>query len=133
MLGHDKDYQHPGFMQEACFRSSDGLDGKTQESCSIKGHFLGNKDRPFKVVDTPGFLDDRGSEEEKVNQMVKYLREEVKFVNAIVLVINGQEPRLNVATKDMLKQIQTIFSEKFWSNTIIEMTRSLSVEILSLV
>ena len=132
MLGHDKDYQNPDFQSEACFRSADGFDGKTQKSCSLEGHFLDNRARPFKVVDTPGFLDNRGSEEDKVNQMVKYLREEVKEVNAIVLVINGQRPRLNVATKDMLKQIQTIFSEKFWSHTMIEVTRSLSVEILSL-
>ena len=50
-------------------------------------------DEDVTIIDTPGFGDDIEEDERTVNELVDTLKNDVKFINAFVIVFNGQNPR----------------------------------------
>ena len=72
-----------------------------------------------------------------MNQMVKTLKEEIKFLNTFVLLFNskvlapvksmltslssffmGQNSRFTLEMKNMISRFQDIFGDHFWSNVV---------------
>ena len=51
----------------------------------------------FTVIDTPGFGNSEGQEMEYVDEMVEILKTTIKETNAVVLLLNAEEERLDYA------------------------------------
>ena len=94
----------------------------TFETAVKKGYWLGQRDKPFTICDTPGLNDPNGQDSSNVFNLVTKLKE-VKSVDAFIVALNGQCPRLDNGIKDMLLLFKNIFGENFYKNIIIVFTR----------
>ena len=65
----------------------------------------------LQIVDTPGFGDSDGSDNQLIQEMMDILDNELGSANVIVLVIDGALPRFSKALSDMLRQMSSIFGE----------------------
>ena len=78
------------------------------------------------------------TDRETVEQLVKKLKEEIKHVNAFVILFNGQvcwqwssmsffsfgqSPRFTHGLKSMIKLFEDIFGPGFWPNVIFAVSR----------
>mmetsp|Transcript_40779 Transcript_40779/g.73662 ORF Transcript_40779/g.73662 Transcript_40779/m.73662 type:complete len:844 (-) Transcript_40779:67-2598(-) len=76
-----------------------------------------------RCVDSPGLGDSEGRDNQHVNAMVSFLKEQVKQVHVFLILFNGMEPKLNSHLKSMLLQFKDIFGEEFLRNVMIGFTR----------
>ncbi len=78
----------------------------------------------LEIIDTPGFLDTRGSEQEKVNiaNIIDIVREE-RYINCVCLIINGTETRLTEGIKKVLTEIVSILPASVLQNIIVVFTK----------
>jgi hypothetical protein len=53
------------------------------------------------IIDTPGFEESNEADDIHCTEMILRLQR-VKYVNSIFIVLNGAEPRINNALKNML-------------------------------
>jgi len=74
--------------------------------------------KPVTIIDTPGFGDTIAADGKTVNQMVKTLKEEIKFLNTFVLLFNSKSKRFTLEMKNMISRFQDIFGDHFWSNVV---------------
>ena len=51
------------------------------------------------------------------------LKNQIKFVHVFVLTFNGQDPRLSLSLKTMIRLFVKMFGDHFWKNVIFEVTR----------
>ena len=51
--------------------------------------------------------------------MTNVLKNSVKEANALVLLINSEQQRFSAALQQMIREMQALFGELFWQNTII--------------
>ncbi|CAD7967880.1 unnamed protein product [Amoebophrya sp. A120] len=79
----------------------------------------------LRVIDTPGFGDSRGFEHDKrhVSKILEAI-EGVNFINAICLVINGRESRMNPMLKYVLSQISSIMPAGVINNVFVLFTNA---------
>lgn len=75
-----------------------------------------------RCVDTPGLCDTEGRDREHVASMVDVLRDDVKYVNAFLILFNGQDTKLNAHLKDMLIIFRDTFGEEFLKNVMLGFT-----------
>ena len=73
----------------------------------------------LKVVDTPGFGDSDGADNELIEEMMDVLDNTLGYTNIILLVIEGSTPRFDDPLRAMLRQMTSIFGESWWDFTII--------------
>ena len=73
----------------------------------------------FTVVDTPGFGDSDGQDAELIDGMVKVLKTEVKETNIFLLLFNGGNQRVHSGLHRMLRDLELMFGDNFWSHVII--------------
>ena len=59
----------------------------------------------IKVVDTPGFGDSSGRDNQLIAEMMEILDTELGFTNLIVLLIDGNTPRFSSGLYDMLRSV----------------------------
>ena len=76
----------------------------------------------FTVVDTPGFGDSDGQEGMLIDEMVQFLKDEVKSTNVFLLLFHGQQDRLHSGLVRMLRELPLIFGPEFWNHTMIGFT-----------
>jgi len=81
----------------------------------------------FTVLDTPGLGDTRGMEFDKrhierISQAL--ISDSLGFLNAIVLVINGQVPRANILIRTVLATICSMFPKSITDQIVIVYTRT---------
>ena len=76
----------------------------------------------FTVVDTPGFGDADGQDAERIDSMVKVLKNEVKETNIFLLLFNGGNQRVHSGLHRMLRDLELMFGDKFWSHVMIGFT-----------
>ena len=59
----------------------------------------------FTIVDTPGFGNSESHEMEntKINEMLNILKNTIKGANAIVLLFNGEQVRLDYAFQQIIR------------------------------
>ena len=64
------------------------------------------------VIDTPGFSDTRGAEQQQLNisNIIEYVRQE-DYIHCVCLIMNGRLPRLTEAMKILLTEITTILPQ----------------------
>eukprot|EP00392_Amoebophrya_sp_AT5.2_P008791 g8819.t1 len=79
----------------------------------------------MRVIDTPGFGDSRGFayDEKHVAKIIEAI-ESVEFINAICIVINGRESRLNPMLKYVLSQIASIMPASVFENILVVFTNA---------
>ena len=75
-------------------------------------------------IDTQGLEAHDGLDAEYIQQMVSFLKEWKKGINAFFLVINGQNPRFDQGIQKMIKLMNDFFNNPdFWNQTGIIFTR----------
>lgn len=77
----------------------------------------------FILIDTPGMNDSEGNDSKYFSVIVDVLKQEVKTLNAFVIVLNSSNPRLDDSLKSMLKMFSSSFGLDFLKQTIIVYTR----------
>ena len=92
--------------------------GVTQEVCAHVGSWLG-VGHNVTVVDTPGFGNEIEEEEDTIEKLVTFLREDIKFVNLFVLTFKETDRRLTRGFKSMIKLLGRIFGQKLWNYTVL--------------
>jgi hypothetical protein len=81
-------------------------------------------DKPVTIIDTPGFgVVDFSVENNQIEQLVKVLKNEIKDVHVFLIVLDGGVSRYRKSLDSMLKLFGRIFSDHFWKNTVIEVTK----------
>jgi len=103
------------------FPICDGSDSCTKETNYAEAPWLGNGS-PFTIVDTPGFGDSDGEDNELIDEMVDALKNQINTTNVFLLSFNAQDERMNTATQQMLREMEALFGYAFWNNTILEAT-----------
>ena len=68
----------------------------------------------LKIVDTPGFGDSSGKDNQYIQEMMDILDNKLGYAHTIVLVLEGSTPRFSSGLEDMLKQMSSIFGETWW-------------------
>ena len=66
------------------------------------------------VVDTPGFGDSNGNDNEYIEEMMNVLDNKLGYANTILLVLEGSVPRFSNSLYAMLRQMTSIFGETWW-------------------
>jgi len=126
-LGKDKDSHYPsGSKRPPPLISSAGADSCTRETSSLDAEF--DDGRPVKFIDTPGLGDsgpgDNGESQDTINvrNMIAHLKKE-EYVNCFAIVFNGQSPRLDAGTKDMISLFSQCFGPDFLGNAVMVFSR----------
>ena len=95
-----------------------GHDLCTKETSYAVGNWLGDGET-FTVVDTPGFGDSDNEDTELIDEMMGVLHNVVKGANAVMLLVDGTEERFDASLQQMIREMQALFGEALWENTII--------------
>ena len=66
------------------------------------------------VVDTPGFGDSNGNDNQYIEEMMEVLDNKLGYANTILLVLEGSVPRFSNSLYAMLRQMTSIFGETWW-------------------
>ena len=74
------------------------------------------------MVDTPGFGGDMEEEEDTIDGLVNFLREDLMYVDAFVIAFKQSDSRPTVAYRTMIKLIDGIFGDELWDHVMIEAT-----------
>jgi len=100
------------------------------ESCTLSpkfqdGLWRGDPNRPVTVIDTPGLGAEEGPEQDvrQVMEVVKILK---KFghIHAFIIVLKSGQSRFLSQHQHMFQTFQNVFGEKFWKNSIIDVSHS---------
>jgi len=93
-------------------------DSCTKDTTYATGQWLGNGTK-FTVVDTPGFADTDEEGVALIEEMMNVLHVNIRSANALILLVNGEKERFDLALMLMMRQMQALFGEKFWRYTLI--------------
>jgi len=103
------------------FKTSGSTKSETKE---ISKTFIpkGRYDYAVSLTDQPGHSDTNGEDPQHANRLVEYLKG-IEYINAIVLVRNFQDPRLDTAYQNMLKNLETMLGRRMWEHVILVFMR----------
>jgi len=108
---------------QTSFKIGKGASSETTTCTSGQFNWFGNPaDETFVCIDTPGLDDELGRDDEHINNIIEFLRS-LEYINAIVLVMNGQNPRFSTSLQKMIKQFERAFTPKFYDHSVICLTR----------
>lgn len=125
LMGRDMRYKDD---DRKCFNvghgaTDDKAAGFTRETCAETGFgWLGSGEK-FTMVDTPGFGEDLETEEEMLNEMVDFLKQDIQYVDVFLIAFSEQDTRITRNVKSMLKMLSSMFGEGFWNNVLILATK----------
>jgi septin family protein len=100
---------------------SAGANSMTSETTVVRGQLIDGT--PCTCIDTPGLNDTGNKDSENIVNMVRTLKEQVRVVHMFVIVLNGQNPRLDQAHKDMISIFGKCFGSDFMQNMVLVFTR----------
>lgn len=90
-------------------------------------HWFGDEQQEkFMLIDTPGLNDSEGGDELHIKNIVDEMKK-LEYVSAIVLVLNGTDPRFSQSLQAMVDKFETVFTgdsgcnghENFYDNLVI--------------
>ena len=86
---------------------------------------LGDDDINLEIIDTPGFGDSRGMEEDKkhIKRIIDALKKE-DYVNCVCLIINGRASRMSATLGYVLSEITSILPRTIIDNIIVVFTNT---------
>ena len=106
------------------FQVSSGALSCTQETQMAEVFFNGEKEKPVSLIDTVGWSDGGSMTDAKIiEELIQKLKASCDYINLFILVVNGQAPRLTSTTEEMARVFQGMFSDSFWSNLVVVVTR----------
>jgi len=80
------------------------------------------------IIDTPGFGDSRGMDEDKKHtQIIIAALKEVEHVNCVCLVINGRLSRMTASLRYVLAEITAILPKTVLDNVVVAFTNTTNV------
>ena len=79
---------------------------------------------PLKIIDTPGFGDTEGFEEDEknINRFKKLFEDNLYYVNCICYIVNADEVRVGFHQKYVFKSIMGLFAENVKENFFVGVT-----------
>ena len=77
----------------------------------------------LQVVDTPGFGDSDGSDNQLIEEMMDVLDDKLGYTNIIVLTLDGATPRFTTGLQNMLRQMSSIFGDTWWDFMMVGVTK----------
>ena len=79
---------------------------------------------PLKIIDTPGFGDTEGFDEDEINinKFKKLFEDNLYFVNCILYIVKASEVRIGFHQKYVFKSIMSLFSENVKENFFVGVT-----------
>jgi len=83
------------------------------------GNWTGLTDYLFTAVDTPGFGDTENDDNKQMDDMIAALKENITTTNGFLLVFKGTDERFDQQCQQMLREMEALFGESFWSFTTI--------------
>merc|ERR1712130_72314 len=103
------------------FGVCNGMDSCTKETTYGYGPWLGNMTQhDFTVVDTPGFGDSDGEDEQLIDEMLEVLANTINDADTIVLLLNGiANQRFTASLVSMIKRMTAMFGQKWWDYLVI--------------
>ncbi len=109
-------------LEDGPFRRSAETQSCTLTCQAADGHFLGDSQKPVRVIDTPGHGDSQGRDHSFRDEIIRTMREE-KVVHAFLLTKNAQAPRVDMQDIEFFEILRGIFGAGFFSNVVIVFTR----------
>ena len=110
-------------INENAFDVSPSTDSQTQELVGILARWMGiPTEEPVLVLDTPGMGDTQTRDTKNIAGMLVRLQE-LGYVNAFLLVLNCEAPRLSEQTQDHIRLYSEIFGKRFFENVMLVFTR----------
>ena len=103
------------------FPTSGEVTSCTQDINIQKVNFMGEANKPIELVDTIGF-DDPGKND-KTDVIAKVIKKQIDHVDTFVIVVNGQNSRLDASLLHMLEMFGEAFTDAFWEHVVIAFTR----------
>ena len=102
------------------FKVSSGTDSCTQEVRVKEGFFMGNKTKPVTIIDTVGFDDaSKESDATETTVLITKLKRDFSHINLFVIVLDGNNPRIDKSQKDMLRLLQQCLARHFGSTFLL--------------
>jgi len=117
LLGRAHDFEGEESGGTKCFVAGAGADPSTKDTCAQEGRWNGDDGKPVTIIDTPGFGDEIEADRKTVDQLVKTLKDEIKYLNTFVLVFKANG-RFTRELKSMINRFQDIFGDHFWPNVV---------------
>ena len=75
---------------------SEGWESHTKNACPKSSNYKGDPNKPFTVVDTPGFGESDDKLANKYTQnIVDKLRDDVEWAHIFVIAVKGTDLRMN--------------------------------------
>ena len=71
------------------------------------------------MVDTPGFSDSEGKDEEHIEEMMDVLSNIIQKAGTILLVLKGDASRFDASLVNMVKRMEVMFGEMWWNYLVI--------------
>ena len=125
LVGRDRNFNGSGF-DHGCFKVfglGSSASPMTKKACYDQESWLGNNSNPFfTIIDSPGFGTNPVDEEKRIDQLIRLLKDDVKYLHAFVIAFKQQDHRLTASLRSMLSLFQKMFGSHFWNNVILEAT-----------
>ena len=123
-LGFQVGYQHFRSFNDITLENSSKrkMVSKTSDA---KAYAVELGDMHIGVIDTPGFADSRGIDQDKKNvqKIIAALKTE-EYINCICLVINGRQSRMTATLRYVLSEITAILPKTVINNVIVLFTNT---------
>ena len=103
------------------FPTSGDVISCTQDVNTQKVNFMGDTNKPIILVDTIGF--DDPDKNDKTDVIAKVIKKQIDHVDTFVIVVNGQNSRLDASLLHMLEMFGEAFTDAFWEHVVIAFTR----------
>ena len=105
------------YLQKNAFQSSNKPNSCTKIT-SAESNIINNK--ILKAIDTPGIKDTDNTDQENVKQLVEFLLNYEDGINAVAIVLNGQNDKFTKDTEKFIKIAHQMFNQPdFWENLCI--------------
>lgn len=96
-------------MQGEYLQTGDGAQSTTSETSLFKVII---DDCEINVIDTPGFYDSKGNEEQNYEQMITFLQNYDKGINLVIITFNANDIKLSEDIKILLQKLYQMFGTK---------------------
>ena len=103
--------------------------GCTQKVRFADEFLNGDMEKPISLIDTIGFedpdhsLDDTDEKNGIISELVIRLRDYCNHINLFLLVISGDNPRMDKNLIEMIEIFEGMFGEGFWSQVVVVFTK----------
>ena len=88
-----------------------------------EGFFISDENKPITIIDTVGFDDAQKDTDSETAVLIKRLKDKIDHIHMFVIVLDGQNPRIDKSLNDMLQLFAVVFTEKVWEHVLIVFTK----------